>query len=129
MHPNESLARRELEVLSGDAPDLGEVYTEDSVVHYPGSNPLAGTWPVGDFIDRIRAAIGPDGSFSVELHDALGSDDHAVQLLDVHASAKGRSLSWRAIAVFHVRDGRFSEVWLTLSDQDAVDEFLNAIAG
>jgi hypothetical protein len=62
------------------------------------------------------------------MHDALGTNDHAVQLLQVTASVRGRSHSWKAVAVLHVREGRFCECWLHVDDQYSLDEFLNSLA-
>jgi len=61
------------------------------------------------------------------LHDVFGSDDHAVQLLTVTA---------RARALAHVGGGRrdarprrkISEVWISVRDPYALDEFLNSLA-
>jgi hypothetical protein len=63
-----------------------------------------------------------------QLHDALGSDDHSVQLLNVTANARGRSHSWQLVVVMHTRDGKISEVWLHIGDQHKLDEFLNSLA-
>ena len=130
MHPNEQLARRELEVLeAGDLAGLGELYTDDFVLHYPGSNPLSGehrTFP--EFLAKVRGLMGEDGTVTRELHDAFGSDDHAVQLLSVTANARGRSHTWQATVVMHVRDGKISEGWISIRDQYALDEFLNSLA-
>ena len=129
MHPNEALARREMELIQADSLEaLEEIYAADLVIHYPGRNPLSGTRPVQEFLSRFEALLG-DGTLTRELHDALGTDDHAVQLLRVSASAKGRSHSWNAVAVLHVREGRFSECWIHVDDQYALDEFLNSLAG
>lgn len=128
MHPNEALARREMELIKADDLEaLEHIYASDLVIHYPGRNPLSGTHPVQEFLSRFEALLG-DGTLSRELHDALGSDDHAVQLLRVSASAQGRSHSWNAVAVLHVRDGRFCECWIHVDDQYALDEFLNSLA-
>jgi ketosteroid isomerase-like protein len=128
MHPNEALARREVDLINaGDLEALADVYASDLVIHYPGRNPLAGTHSLDEFFRRFEALLG-DGTLTRELHDALGSDDHAVQLLRVMASARGRSHSWNAVAVLHVRDGRFFECWIHVDDQYALDEFLNSLA-
>lgn len=129
MHPNEALARQEMELIrAGDLEALDDVYASDLVVHYPGRNPLSGTHSAQQFLTRFEALLGDDGSLTRELHDALGSDDHAVQLLGVTASARGRSHTWNAVAVLHVRDGRFSECWIHVDDQYALDDFLNSLA-
>jgi len=98
-------------------------------LHYPGRNPLSGDH-VGYtvFLEKVAALVGDGATITRELHDAFGSDDHAVQLLTVSATAKGRSCTWQATATFHVRDGRFSECWISIHDQHALDEFLNSLA-
>jgi uncharacterized protein len=129
MHPNELLARREIDLINaGDFEALDDLYTDDLVVHYPGKNPLAGSYAVQVFLDKFQSVL-KDGTLRRELHDALGTDDHAVQLLSVTASVGGRSHSWNAVAVMHVRDGKFSEVWLHVDDQYALDDYLNSLVG
>jgi hypothetical protein len=129
MHPNELLARREIELIdAGDLEALDDLYADDLVVHYPGRSPLAGSYPAQEFIAKFESLL-KDGTLTRELHDALGTDDHAVQLLRVTASASGRSHSWNAVVVLHVRDGKFSECWIHVDDQYALDEFLDSLAG
>jgi ketosteroid isomerase-like protein len=129
MHPNELLARREIDLINaGDFEALDDLYTDDLVVHYPGKNPLAGSHPVQEFLAKFQTIL-KDGTLRRELHDALGTGDHAVQLLSVTASVGGHSHSWNAVAVMHVRDGKFSEVWLHVDDQYALDDFLNSLVG
>lgn len=127
MYPNEVLARREIDLINtGDLEALDDVYTDDLVIHYPGENPLAGSHPLQGFLAKVETIL-KNGTLRRELHDALGSDDHAVQLLNVIASVGERSHSWKAVAVMHVRDGKFSEVWLHVDDQYALDDFLNSL--
>jgi ketosteroid isomerase-like protein len=130
MHPNEELARRELDVLeAGDMAALRELYADDFVLHYPGRSRLAGDHRGYDtFLAKVQPLMGDDGAVARELHDAFGSDDHAVQLLTVTANAKGRSHTWDAVVVMHVRDGRISEAWVSVRDQHALDAFLDSLA-
>ena len=129
MHPNEALARRELEAVeSGDMAAVAGFYTDDFVLHYPGRGPLAGTHDSFEgFLTKARALMGEDGSVKRELHDAFGSDEHAVQLLTVTGNAKGRSHTWEAAVVMHVRDGKISEAWISIADMYALDEFWNSL--
>ena len=53
-----------------------------------------------------------NGTLARELHDASGSDDHAVRILEMMASVRGRSHTWYAIMSMHVQEGKFSEVWV-----------------
>ena len=56
MHPNQALARREIELIeAGDFDALQELYADDLIVHYPGRNPLSGTSHVDDFLARFEA--------------------------------------------------------------------------
>jgi uncharacterized protein len=128
MHPNERLARKEIELINaGDLGALNEMYADDLILHYPGRNPLAGDYEnVDDFLTKAQQLLG-DGTLQRELHDAFGSDDHAIQLLNVTAEVGDRSHSWQAVAVMHVRGGKFSEVWLHIDDQYGLDEFLNSL--
>ena len=130
MHPNEELARRELATLeAGDMESLRGMYTDDFVLHYPGRSPLAGdhrNFP--EFLGKVGSLIGKDGKVTRELHDALGNDDHAVQLLRVTARASGREHSWNGVIVLHIRGGKIAEAWVHVADQYALDEFLTSLA-
>lgn len=130
IHLNEELARREIDLINaGDFDALRELYADDFVLHYPGRNPLSGTYRnLDEFVARFDELL-KGGSIKRKLHDALGSDEHAVQLVQVTAEAQGRSHSWNVVAIMHVRDGRFSEMWLHVDDQHALDEFLTSLAG
>lgn len=128
MHPNEELARREIELInSGRLGALADMYADDLVLHYPGRNPLAGTYvDLDEFVAKLEGLF-EGGTIKRELHDALGTDGHAVQLLEVSAAVRGRSHTWKAAIVMHVRDGKFSEVWFHFDDQYALDEFLTSL--
>ena len=128
MHPNERLARKEIELINaGDIGALNQMYADNLILHYPGRNPLAGDYEnVDDFLTKAQELLG-DGTLLRELHDAFGSDDHAIQLLNVTAKVGDRSHFWRAVAVMHARDGKFSEVWLHVDDQYGLDEFLSSL--
>jgi ketosteroid isomerase-like protein len=62
MHPNEALARREIDLINaGDNEALEDLYTSDLVIHYPGKNPLSGSYPVQEFLTKFQALLG-DGT-------------------------------------------------------------------
>jgi ketosteroid isomerase-like protein len=130
MHPNEEVARREAEVLeAGDMDALAAMYADEFVLHYPGRSPVAGDYRgFQEFLAKVRGLIGTNGTITRELHDALGSDDHAVQLLTVTANARGRSHAWQGVVVMHTRDRKITEAWVHIGDQYGLDEFLNSLA-
>jgi ketosteroid isomerase-like protein len=129
-HSNEELARSEMEAaLRGDFEGMLALYTEDVVLHYPGRNALSGTYRgkdgIREWVSKIDELLGPGGSLTRTLHDILASEDHAVQLVSVEAKrTDGRSASWNAAVVMHVRDSKISEIWLHIDDPYAVDALL-----
>ena len=50
----------------------------------------------------------------------------AVHFRDAKADGFDRA-DWHAVAVLHVRDGKFSECWIHVDDQYALDDFLNSL--
>jgi ketosteroid isomerase-like protein len=128
MHPNETLARSEMEAaLRGDFEGMLAHYAEDVVLHYPGRNPLSGTHRGKEGIRqwgrKFEELLGSEGSLTRKLHDILASHDHAVQLISVEASRSNeRSASWNVAVVMHIRDGKISEVWLHIDDPYTVDD-------
>jgi hypothetical protein len=78
--------------------------------------------------DRIAAVFQKemallDAPPQFEPHDDLGSDQHAVSLVVQRLRRGGRMLEVRQTVIAHVREGRFSEVWVLPGDQAAFDEF------
>lgn len=49
--------------------------------------------------------------------------DHVVALTTVRAEQEGRTLADNSVQVFHIRDGKATEVWTHPADQYASDEF------
>jgi ketosteroid isomerase-like protein len=69
------------------------------------------------------------GPPSVDIHDILGNDDHVVVLGTATATAPGgSSAEWRYTQVFHIRDGKATEVW-GMAENAAVDPFLDGLPG
>ena len=126
-HPNEDVVRRGYDAFSrGDMETLREVFHPDVVWHAPGRGQLSGDYKG---IDQVLGYFGETmdltgGTFGVELHDVIGNDQHVVGLNSVHAERNGQRLDGRNALVFHVRDGRATEVWQFWGDQYAADEVL-----
>ena len=77
-------------------------------------------------IDAIRQSMEETGgTFRLELHDVLASDDHVVALVRFSAERHGERLSGKEVGVFHVADGLIQQVWFaTDEDVEAVSEFM-----
>jgi ketosteroid isomerase-like protein len=96
------------------------------VWHIPGSGPLAGDIDGREalfrFFDRLRDVT--EGSFTIEEHDVLGSDEHVVALSTWSAVREGIPVSVGVVGVFHYRDGRQRERWNHPSDMATLDRLL-----
>jgi ketosteroid isomerase-like protein len=102
-----------------------ELFDANIVWHVPGKSPLSGdfrgTAAVLELFGKQFEETG--GTLKVELHDVLGSDDHAVALATVSAQRNGRSLSEPYAHVCHFRDGKLIEAWILDFDLYKVDDF------
>ena len=88
-HPNAERIRRAFAAFAqGDMATMTELIAEDTVWHIPGRGPLSGDHWGRDTVFELfsRLVQGSEGTFTQELHDALGSDEHVVAL--THASAR-----------------------------------------
>jgi len=125
-HANEELVRRGYDAFSrGDMNALrDEVFADDVTFHIPGQNRIAGNHvgkkSVLDFLGKVMELSG--GSFRLEVHDLLGSGEHAVGLTTHTGQRAGRTANYHSVHVWHVRDGKISELW-EHPEQDKFDEF------
>jgi ketosteroid isomerase-like protein len=131
-HPNAALLRRYIDaLLAGDAPAAVAFYADDMVMHIGGRSPHAGTYhgPEGylDFVTRVHQDT--DGGVEIlDIHDVLGTDDHAVLLVRERFSRNGRSVETERVVVYELRDEQIVEIWNYDSDQYAYDELFADVA-
>ncbi len=126
-HPNEAVIRRGAEALGrGDFNEFFAGLADDVVVHVPGRNSFADEHKGKDALAQVFQGQSQrlDGPLEIQVHDALGNDDHAVALNTVRLSRGGRTVETTQTIVAHVRDGKPSEVWINFGDQYAVDELM-----
>jgi uncharacterized protein len=126
-HPHEDLMREGFEAFRrGDIDALQQqFFAEDIRWHFAGRSQIAGEYygvaQVVAWLGRIFELS--EGTVSLEVHDLIANDDHAVALLTIRAEHAGRQLVQNCTQVFHVRDGRATESWIYPADQYANDEF------
>jgi ketosteroid isomerase-like protein len=124
---NITALRRGYEAFGNGNLDLlrDELFDPDIVWHAPGRHPLAGDFHGTDAVIAlfVRQFEETGGTFKVEIHDILGSDDHAVALGTVTAERNGKSLNEPYAHVCHFRDGKLKESWLLDVDPYKFDEF------
>jgi ketosteroid isomerase-like protein len=133
-HPNVTVVREGFEAFDrGDMGWMDEHLADDVVWHVGGNSKWAGSYEgkaaVLEFFGRQAEAMGGQTP-SVEIHDILGGDDHVVVLGTANASSPdGKSAEWKYVQIFHVRDGRATEVWGMAENDAAVDPFLDSLSG
>jgi ketosteroid isomerase-like protein len=125
-HPNEELMRRATDLLNeGNAEAFLDLHTDDVVVHITGRNPASGDFKgkgeVASSLQRQMEMLDQPPEF--EIHDVLATDEHGVVLGRQRGTRKGKTLESSVTVVAHVRNGKFSEIWVASTDPYAEDEF------
>jgi uncharacterized protein len=127
-HPNEELMRGAFAAfMRGDMEALQNTYfAEDVRYHVAGRSQVAGDY------EGVGAVLGlfarlfelSGGTLSLEVHDVLANDDHAVALFAIRAERDGRKLDDNEILTAHITpDGKAAEVWTVASNAYVFDEF------
>jgi ketosteroid isomerase-like protein len=126
-HPNEDLMREGFAAFGrGDLDALqSQFFAEDIRWHFPGRSPFGGDFEgVAEVIKWLsRSFEASDGTISLELHDVVANDEHAVALFTARAQRAGKHLEDNTVQVAHIRDGKETEVWFYPADLYATDEF------
>jgi ketosteroid isomerase-like protein len=130
-HPNVTVVREGFEAFQkGDMAWMDEHLADDVVWHVGGNSRWAGAYEgkakVLDFFDRQTKALGTPPS--VDIHDIVGNDEHVVVLGTASATAaNGSSAEWKYVQIFHVKDGKATEVWGMAENDAGVDPFLDSL--
>jgi len=126
MHPHERLVREGFEAFAqGDLDRIRAVFAEDAVYHIPREEFLGGTYRGLSQITGLFSKLmdASEGTFQVELHDVVASDEHTLAITIRRAEREGAMREVRDVTVFHVRGGKIVEAWSHPLDQEAADEF------
>jgi len=111
----------------GDMETLrNELFTPDIVWHQGGKNQTSGDYRGAEAVIGLFGQLFQltDGTFKVEVHDLLASEDHVVVLARVDATRGGKTLQHGDYShICHFRDGKLSEAWVVDVDPYELDEF------
>jgi ketosteroid isomerase-like protein len=127
-HPHAELMRKASELLNaGDFPGFLALHTEDVVMHVPGNGPLSGDHRGQDriaavFQKEMELLDAPRSSSLTTTSEATTTSSHSSH----RSFSEGAALEVRQTIVAHVREGRFSEVWIQPEDLQAFDEFFGS---
>lgn len=122
---NGELIRSGYEAFSkGDMETISKVFAQDIKWHIGGHNQLTGDYngqeEVFAFFGRLAEVA--EGTFSIEIHDLLASEDHVVVLAKESASRGGKLSELDEVHVWHIDGGRATEFWGIARDQQATDQ-------
>ena len=125
-HPNAEMLRKSDEAMeAGDLEKFFSYYTDDVVVHVPGTSAFAGEYrgrdQMEDLFGRFMAAM---GDYSFENHAYLADDEHGVTLQKGRAVRDGETLELDEVFVMHFHDGKISEFWYLPTDQGRFDSWV-----
>jgi ketosteroid isomerase-like protein len=125
-HPNADLIRKGYDAfLRRDMETLENLFAEDIVWHASGANRVSGTYKGRDAVLTLFRRVDKlsGGTFQIRIHTVLADNEHGVSLTQSTARREGKRLRAQSVNVFHVRDGKVTEVWQASEDQAAIDEF------
>jgi uncharacterized protein len=122
-HPNAALVRTALDAFaSGDAQAIDQYMADDIVWHQIGGATAHGK---EELTRAMSGGADTDWDISVELHDVVANDEHAVALVSATATRDGKTLNYRTAEIVHVRDGKVTERWAFSDDTQRIVEFFS----
>lgn len=126
-HPNADIVRDSYGAFGrGDVEALQNYFfAPDISWHFGGRSPMSGDYQgIGQVLEWLgRSSELSGGTIAIELHDVVGNGEHVVALTTIRATRGGKQLEDRAAQIFHMRDGKATEVWTLSGDQYVSDEF------
>jgi ketosteroid isomerase-like protein len=129
-HPDARLVREGFEAFErGDMEWMNDHLSDDIVWHVGGNSKWSGTYEgkekVVDMFMRQAQAM----TTKADIHDVLGTDEHVVVLGTASASApNGQGAEWKYAQIFHIQDGKATEVWGMAENDADVDPFLDSVS-
>jgi uncharacterized protein len=125
-HPNAELFKSGYAAFqAGDLEKVRSLFADDIVWHVGGSSQIAGDYgghqEVLGFFGKLAELSG--GTFRVDIHDLLANDVHGVALVTARAERDDQRLDAREANIFHLADGKVTEFWAFIEDQEAADKF------
>ncbi len=108
----------------GDIDSVAKLLAPGIRWHVAGRGPLTGTYEGRDEVLRFFGGLTDltGGTFRVEIHDLLASDDHVVALMRQHVSHGDAHHDSNVVHVWHLRDGAATEFWAIPEDQHGLEE-------
>ncbi len=113
--------------LGGDLVTLLGLYHDDIVLHYGGTNPLAGEHRGKDAALTVLLAVQEKTQrVPLAVLDVLESKDHAAAWIRERWTVDGTETELTRLLVYRVADGQLAECWVYDNDQALVDRAFSA---
>ncbi|HEV3474845.1 MAG TPA: nuclear transport factor 2 family protein [Actinomycetota bacterium] len=125
-HPNEDFLRRGYDAFNkGDLDTVMSLFSDDVVLHIGGKSQLAGDYKgKQEYIGALGKLVElSGGTFKEEVHDILANDRHGVALSTTTAERDGKRLNQKSLEVHHIDNGKITESWAWVEDQDEDADF------
>ncbi|HKX25789.1 MAG TPA: nuclear transport factor 2 family protein [Actinomycetota bacterium] len=132
-HPNVALVREGFEAFQkGDMAWMDDHMSDDLIWHVGGNSKWSGSYEgkakALELFARQAEAMGSPPS--TDIHDIVGNDEHVIAIGTASATGPGgSSAEWKYVQVFHIKDGKATEVWGLAENDAAVDPFLDGLPG
>jgi ketosteroid isomerase-like protein len=122
-HPNASLIREMFDAMQrGDTAWMDQHVADDIVWHVGGNSRSAGVFRGKETVAQMMAGVTDPQSMKVDTHDIIAGDDHTVVLgTAVVTAPSGASAEYNFVNVFHIANGKLTEVW-GMSENDAITD-------
>ena len=122
-HPNAKLVREGLEAFNrGDLQAFANLIADDVVWHQIGAETVHGK----EAMARATPGGEVDWQITADVHDVVANDEHAIALVDAHATrGDGRTLDYRTAEITHIRDGKLTERWAFSDDTQRIIDFFS----
>ena len=109
----------------GELDKVREIWSDDIEWVIPGRSPLAQTYrgapEVMKFFERLMELSG--GTFGLDIHDVLASDDHVMVLVSQKGQRNGRVLDDLGVHVWDMSGGKATRFIVMAGDAYEVDTF------
>jgi len=124
LHPNAQTVLRGFQAFAeGDMATMRELFDDDSIWHVGGRNRWSSDYQGVNAILRFFGELAGEASINQDLHTVLADDEHVVVLVKSTNTRGDKTLESQVVFIFHVSNGKATEVWSTSLDDYANDEF------
>ncbi|GAA0595874.1 nuclear transport factor 2 family protein [Actinomadura livida] len=125
-HPNVTLLRDGYTAFAkGDMGFIRGLLADDVVHRVPGHGPLCGVYRTPEEVLGLYVRLFElsGGTFRAEPYAVMACEEYGTALVHTYAERRGRVLDGRSVDLFHIRDGRITEIRTLAEDQYADEAF------